>query len=71
MGINKVVVGSSHGDAPKYAREGVALCRTPGTPGVLCPQFSSSTAVFRQFSVGAPRMRHVQSASSYFQTLRH
>ena len=26
--INKVVVGSGHGDMPKYVREGVALCRT-------------------------------------------
>ena len=33
---NKAVVGSSHGDMPKYTGEGVALCRTPGALGVPC-----------------------------------
>ena len=44
----------------------LALHGTPDTLGVLWPQFSYSRAVFRQFSVGAPQMRCVQSASSYF-----
>ena len=44
--INKAVVGSSHGDAPKYMGEGVALCGTPGTLGVPLPQCSClSTAI--------------------------
>ena len=44
--MNKVVVGSGHGDVPKYAGEGVALCRTPSTLGILWPQFSYSTGIF-------------------------
>ena len=66
MGINKVVVGSGHGGVPKYAGQGVALRGTPRAPGVPWPQFSCSTAVFRQFSVCAPRMHCVRSTSSYF-----
>ena len=31
--VNKAVVGSGHGDAPKYAGEGVASHSTPGTLG--------------------------------------
>ena len=31
--VNKVVVGSSHRDAPKYMGEGVASCGTPSTLG--------------------------------------
>ena len=46
---DKAVVGSSHGDTPKYVGEGVALCRTPSTLGVPWPWFSCSTAIFRQF----------------------
>ena len=61
--INKVVVGSGRGDTPKFMGEGVALCRTPGALGVLWPQFSCSTAVFRQFFGGctsdAPCLKHV------------
>ena len=52
--INKAVVGSSHGDMPKYMGEGVALCRTPGTLGVLLPQCSClSMAILGNFWVGA------------------
>ena len=69
--INKVVVGSSCRDAPKYVGEGVALRGTPGTLGVLWPQFSYSMAVFRHFLVGALWTLHIQSASSYFLTLHH
>ena len=50
--INKAVVGSGHGDALKYAGEGVALCRTPGTLGVLWRWFSCSTVIFRQILGG-------------------
>ena len=32
--INKAVLGSSHGDMPKYAGDGVALHGTPGFLGV-------------------------------------
>ena len=32
--INKAVVGSGPGDAPKYVGKGVALCGTSGTLGV-------------------------------------
>ena len=32
--INKAVVGSGHGDAPKYVGKGVALHGTPGALGV-------------------------------------
>ena len=35
MWINKAVVGSGCEDVLKYAGEGVALCGTPGTLGVL------------------------------------
>ena len=69
--INKAVVGSSCGDVPKYAGEGVALCRTPGTLGVPWPWFSCFMAIFRQFLVGVLCTWHVHSASSYFQTLHH
>ena len=31
--INKVVVASGHGDAPKYVGEGVALCGLLGKSG--------------------------------------
>ena len=47
--INKAVVGSSHGDVPKYVGEGVALHGTPSTLGVLWLWCSCSMAVFRQF----------------------
>ena len=63
---NKAVVGSSCGDAPKYAGEGVALHGTPGALGVPWPQFSCSTAIFRQFLVGTLRTDRVRSTSSYF-----
>ena len=56
---NKVVVGSGHGDMPKYAGEGVVLCRTLGTLGVLWLQFSCSVAIFRQFLVGVLRPKHI------------
>ena len=36
--IDKAVVGSGCGDAPKCAGEGVALHGTPGALGVLLPQ---------------------------------
>ena len=52
--INKAVVGSSHGDMPKYAGEGVALCRTPGALGVLLLWCSClSMAILDNFGVGA------------------
>ena len=47
--INKAVVGSGHGDAPKYMGEGVALRGTPSALGVPWPWFSCSMVVFRQF----------------------
>ena len=47
--INKVVVGSSCRDAPKYVGEGVALRGTPVTLGVLWPWFSYSTAILGTF----------------------
>ena len=47
--INKVVVGSGHGDVPKYVGKGVVSHGTPNALGVPWPWFSSSTAVFRQF----------------------
>ena len=49
-----MVVGSGHGDAPKYMGEGVVLHGTPGTLGILWPWFSYSMTIFRQFSVGVP-----------------
>ena len=55
--INKVVVGSSHGNAPKYVGEGVALHGTPSAPGVPLPQCSClSTAVLGNFRVGMLQM---------------
>ena len=51
--INKAVVGSGHGDAPKYTGEGVALCGTPGAPGVLLLWCSClSMAILGNFGVG-------------------
>ena len=48
--INKAVVGSHHGDMPKYVGEGVALCRMPGTLGVPSPCYSHlSMAVLGNF----------------------
>ena len=47
--INKVVVGSGHGDAPKYVGEGVTLRGTPGALDVPWPWLSCSMAIFRQF----------------------
>ena len=68
--INKVVVGSSHWDAPKYMGEGVVLCGTPGSLGVPLPQCSClSTAVLGNFGVGALRAWCVRSTSSYLPTL--
>ena len=63
---NKAVVGSNCSDVPKYVGEGVALCGTPSTLDVLWPWFSCSTAVFRQFLVGALRTWCIQNVSSYF-----
>ena len=48
--INKAVVGSGHGDMPKYVGEGVALHGTPGTLGVPLPWYSClSTAILGNF----------------------
>ena len=48
--INKAVVGSGCGDAPKYMGEGVALHRTPGALGVPLLQYSClSMAVLGNF----------------------
>ena len=70
--INKAVVGSGHGDAPKYMGEGVALCGTPGTLGAPLPRCSClSMAILGNFGVGMLQMRHVQSVSSYLPTLHH
>ena len=70
--LNRVVVGSGHGDAPKYAGEGVALRRTPSTLGVLLPWCSYlSMAVLGNFGVGMLQTWCVQSASSYLSTLCH
>ena len=58
--INKAVVGSGCGDMPKYAGEGVALCRTPSALGVLLPQCSClSTAILGNFGVVVLRVRCV------------
>ena len=38
--VDKVVVGSSHGDVPKYAGEGVASHGTPSTLGVPLLHYS-------------------------------
>ena len=63
--INKAVVGFSHGDAPKYAAEGVALCRTPGALGVPLPWYSYlSMAVlgnfgWARFGCGVSKVRHL------------
>ena len=70
--INKVVVGSGHGDAPKYMGEGVALHRTPGALDVPLPWCSClSTAILGNFEVGTLWMPHIQSASSYLPMLHH
>ena len=58
--INKAVVGSSHGDVPKYVGEGVALCGTPGTLGAPLSRCSClSTAVLSNFGVGMLQARRV------------
>ena len=58
--INKAVVGSSHGDVPKYVGEGVALYGTPGALGVPLPWFSClSTAVLGKFMVGTLQVRQI------------
>ena len=58
--INKAVVGSGHGDAPKYVGKGVASHGTPGTLGVLLPQCSClSMAVLGNFVVGALQTWHL------------
>ena len=45
--INKVVVGSGHGDAPKYVGEGVVSCGTPGVLGVPWPWYSTTFTLMR------------------------
>ena len=51
--INKVVVGSSHRDMPKYVGKGVALCGTPGVLDVPLLQCSClSMAILGNFGVG-------------------
>ena len=60
--INKVVVGSGHGDAPKYVGEVVALCGTPGVPLLQCSCLS--TAILGNFGVGTLQTRCIQSTSS-------
>ena len=50
--INKAVVGSGHGDVPKYAGEGMALCGTPSALGVPWSWYSCSTAVLGNFGGG-------------------
>ena len=61
-----MVVGSGHGDVPKYAGEGVALHGTPGALGVLLPHYSYLSmailgnfgwAHFRHSIKGPPRPR--------------
>ena len=42
----KAVVGSSHGDMPKYVGEGVVLRRTPGALGVPLSHYSCLSMVF-------------------------
>ena len=70
--INKEVVGSGHGDVPKYVGEGMALHRTPGTLGVPLLRCSClSTAILGNFGVGMLRAWHVQSVSSYLPMLCH
>ena len=65
--INKVVLGSGHGDVPKYVGEGVALRGTPSSLGVQMPQCSClSTAILGNFWVGT-----LQSVSSYLAMLHH
>ena len=57
---NKAVVGSSHGDTPKYTGEGMALHETPGTLGVPLPWCSClSTAILGNFGVGTLWTQHV------------
>ena len=36
--VNKVVVGSGHGDVPTYVGEGVASCSPPGMLSEACHQ---------------------------------
>ena len=70
--INKAVVGSGHGDMPKYVGEGVALHGTPSTLGVPLPQCSClSMAILGNFGVGMLRTRRVQSVSYYLPMLCH
>ena len=69
--INKAVVGSGHGDVPKYVGEGVAWHRTPSALGVPWLQCSCSMAIFMQFGVGILQTWRVPSASSYLPMLHH
>ena len=39
-------MGSSHGDTPKYAGEGVASHGPPGDPGGPCPRFAADLGNF-------------------------
>ena len=50
MWVNKAFVGSSHGDAPKYVGEGVALCGTPGMLGGPYCKITSNYGRFGYFS---------------------
>ena len=63
MWIHKVVVGSSHGDVPKYTGEGVALCGTPGALGGPYCKITLNYGHFGYFSewhaLDAPHQKHV------------
>ena len=50
MWVNKVVVGSCHGDAPKYAGEGVASHSTPSALGGPYHEITSNYGHFGYFS---------------------
>ena len=62
-----MVVGSGHGDTPKYTGEGVALCGTPSTLGVPLPHYSChSMAVLGNFGwacfrCGASKVHHLET----------
>ena len=50
MWVNKAVVGSGHGDVPKYAGEGVASHGSPGTLGGPYHKITSNYGHFGYFS---------------------
>ena len=65
MWVNKVVVGSGHGNVPKYAGEGVVSHSTPSTLGgpyhINYINYGCFGVFSRRHTLDAPYLKHIIS----------